>query len=510
MKKWQMAKERIQTGDRIVVGLSGGGDSVCLLCLLNEMKEEKSLVLTALHVHHGIRGKQADEDAAFCAGLCEDWQIPLEIVYVDVPSEAKRRKQSEEETARILRYEALENCRRKVGAEWIAVAHHRDDNAETVLWNLFRGSGLRGLSGMQPVNGHILRPLLAMSRSEIEAYLTGRGLSWRTDQTNEEDHYTRNRIRHHILGYAEHEINSQAAEHICRTAAIAAQADAYLRRQAQHWLEIQGIFGEKEKTSKELKETEKRTEEAEKKETAQWAAVEISVSALIAEEEILQTYIIRELLNRFGGLVDVTYRHEQAVRQLLCEYAGQSALREVTLAGRIQVSRSYDRLLFCRQAEPEEKGKTALPILELSKEIGTEPKLIQIGGYRFEISKFPYEKSEKIPTNRYTKWLDYDKIERTLVFRPRQTGDYFFLKDNRRKTVKSFLIDEKIPADKRDKIPMVTTGNHVLWIPGYRLSEQVKVTNATKIILQMVMYGGEEDGNDSRVDSRSRRGQEDQ
>ncbi len=173
--------DMIQPGDLVVVGLSGGEDSVCLLSILKSLSGPMGFSLAALHVHHQIRGKEADLDAQFCVNLCADMGIFCEVSRADVPAAAAARKQSLEEAARQERYTRLEQFRQRLGAQRIAVAHHREDNAETVLWNLFRGSGLSGLSGMDPVNGYVIRPMLAAAKEEIHRYMQENGLPWRLD-----------------------------------------------------------------------------------------------------------------------------------------------------------------------------------------------------------------------------------------------------------------------------------------------------------------------------------------
>lgn len=487
VRDWIRKYDMIQTEDLIVVGLSGGGDSVCLLCVLRELAGELGFSLAAFHVHHGIRGREADRDAAFCLELCEKMGIYCQVAYVDVPAAAARRKQSLEEAARQERYRELENFRRQMGAQKIAVAHHRDDNAETVLWNLFRGSGLKGLAGMEPVNGYVIRPLLAAGREEIIGYLKERGIDWCLDETNESDDYTRNRIRHHLLSYAGQEINSQAARHVCAAAAVAAQADKYLRGQAAKWL---AEHSERENES-----------------------LILDLKALRPEEEILQSYVIREAVCLCGGLTDVTTVHVNAVRSLMADAQGAGAVRQVSLPGGLKVRRSYDILSF----DPE-RGRAELegPASDLTEEIidlsdGMETvRRVELGTSALELQVISYDKTQKIPSNRYTKWMDYDKIERTLAFRTRRPGDFFLLPDGHRKTVKSYMIDEKIPVAARDGILLAAQGSHVLWIVGYRLCESVKVTADTKKILQIHVYGGKEDGKDSCIDSGRRSGQKDQ
>ena len=478
-----------QTESHILTALSGGADSVCLLCVLKELQQEMSFTVSALHVHHGIRGAEADEDAAFCQQLCQRLDVPCRTVRVDVPAAAAKQKISLEAAARSLRYQELEVRRKQLAEEYtggdvsrvyIAVAHHQEDQAETVLWNLFRGSGLKGLSGMAPVNGAVIRPFLEAEKREILDCLGQQEILWRQDSTNDSDDYTRNRIRHHILGYAREYINESASVHICQAARLAGQADEYLRHQAKRWLKIEWGNGSENR---------------------------LSVSRLRQEEELLQTYILREWLALQGSLTDVTARHVEAVLGLLAEVPGGSAGRRVKLMDGLEVRRCYDYLEVNSTKDPDREmwqetqwTPVEVDLSELVGEYNPDmavglserqcPVEVRLGQKVFGLRIFPYEKTQKIPTNQYTKWINYDKLERTLVFRTRRVGDYILLPEGGRKTVKSYMIDEKIPVGERDRIPMIAQGSHVLWIAGHRLSEGAKVAGDTRLILEIQMYGG--------------------
>ena len=239
-------------GQRVVAGLSGGADSVCLLSLLADLREEYSLELRAVHVHHGLRGEEADRDAAFSRELCRSLGVPFSLAFVNVKEEAGKRRISEEEAGRILRYQVFEReagrweqeLRREKTAEpagsqpesvKIAVAHHGDDSAETILYQLFRGSGLKGLSGIPPARGNIIRPLLCAERREIIAYLEEKGLPFVTDSTNLENDYARNKIRNQILPMAVQEINQGAADHIRRAGELIGEADRFFDGLPKCW-----------------------------------------------------------------------------------------------------------------------------------------------------------------------------------------------------------------------------------------------------------------------------------
>ena len=224
-------------GDSVLAAVSGGADSVCLLLLLHEMAAELGIKVFAFHMNHGIRGAEADRDEQFVMELCERLNIPLTVAHEKVEEYAAERGLSGEEAGRILRYHHLGETAEKYQCAKIAVAHHEDDDAETVLLNLFRGSGLAGLSGIRPVRENIIRPLLCVSRKEIEGYLNEQELSWCEDSTNKENDYTRNKIRNELLPWVTENINSRAAEHILAVSEFAAQADAYFEMEAERILE---------------------------------------------------------------------------------------------------------------------------------------------------------------------------------------------------------------------------------------------------------------------------------
>jgi len=213
IEKYQMIKD----GDSVVAGISGGPDSVCLFFVLLMLQEQKAFSLTAVHINHGLRGADADADERFVVELCEKYQVPLEIFRVDLELIAGKRKQSLEEAGREVRREAFQSVLEKYGGNRIALAHHQNDNAETLLWNLARGTGLHGMCGIRPVNGVWIRPLLCLERREIEQFLEEQGQNYCIDQTNLETAYTRNKLRHQVLPILENEVNLAAIRHMNET-----------------------------------------------------------------------------------------------------------------------------------------------------------------------------------------------------------------------------------------------------------------------------------------------------
>lgn len=237
----------IEEGDIVLVALSGGADSVCLLLVLDELRKTMPFELRAVHVEHGIRGESSRNDAAFVEKLCEDRGIPCRIFHEDVPAYADANGIGLEEAARDRRYacfaKAMEECRECFPGcnVKVAVAHHARDNAETILFQMVRGSGLSGLCGMQYqrefAGGQIIRPLLAQMPEEMKAYLDACGQSYCTDETNEDTGYSRNRIRHQVLPQLE-QINGQAVQHINQCAKLLQGMEDFLNEEVERLSEM--------------------------------------------------------------------------------------------------------------------------------------------------------------------------------------------------------------------------------------------------------------------------------
>ncbi len=435
-----------EKGGHIVAAVSGGADSACLLHVLKKLSGPEGFTLEAFHMNHCLRGEEADRDERFTKELCARLSVPLTAVREDVRAYGEKHGLSEEEAGRILRYEKLRALvaerERERGAAAppcaAATAHHRDDSAETVLHNLFRGSGLKGLRGIPPVSEGVIRPLIRADRREIEEWMEKNRYSWCEDSTNRENHYARNRIRLNILPLAE-EINAEAAAHIVRAGSFIAQADDYLEGQAEK-LCLQHCVHD-------------------------GAAIGIPSAVLNQQPDILRAYVIRRMLRLSGcSMKDLGAVHVEAAAAL----AGGRTGKRTDLPGGWSAWNGYGVFFVGPGREEEEKNL---------------PKL------RFSL--FPREKAMEIPKNQYTKWFDYDKMKGVPFLRFRRTGDYFMLPGGGRKSLKAYMIDEKIPRQLRDRIPVLAEGDHVIWIIGYRISEYYKVTAQTKQILEVTVDGGE-------------------
>ena len=478
----------IQRGDRIIAGVSGGPDSVCLLFLLEKYRETLGITLEVVHMEHGIRGKESLEDAAFVENFCRKLGIPCHTYHRDIPALAREWKCSEEEAGRRARYEAFEEVRKKTGGTKIAVAHNRNDQAETVLFHLIRGSGLSGLSGIRPVRGNIIRPLLCLTRREIEDLLKKEKLPFRTDTTNLKTDYARNRIRLNILPLLREELNPRACEHLAETAERLAKAEDYLAGQA-------------EEAAKRLTGRRRRAGDG-------GTEVFLNRKGFLKEPEALKPYILRYCLREtarkplgdqeealsgegFQDLEELSRQpeadtpgaspynisalHLSAVTELAARQSGRS----LNLPGGVSVHTEGMYLIFDKPGILKE---------ELQPEISAELKIpgtVRYGKYRLAASVFPY-KNEIIPEKIYTKWFDYDTIKNTVQIRPRRSGDFLTVTaSGGRKTLKKYLIDEKIPAGERDRLCLLADGSQILWVVGHRISEAYKVTEKTCRVLKV-------------------------
>ena len=212
--KYNKRNKLFHRGDRIVVGVSGGKDSVCLLDVLDRCREEFDLTLLVVHVNHGTRGEAADRDEQFVKDMAADRGLECYSEKVNVRQAAKERKMSEEEAGRFLRYQIMRHVCMEKSFDKIAVAHHQDDVAETVLFQMFRGSGPRGLSGIHPKREYVIRPILFAEGREIEEYVRENKLAYCEDQTNYSEEYSRNKLRLRVFPYIEREINNRAKAHV--------------------------------------------------------------------------------------------------------------------------------------------------------------------------------------------------------------------------------------------------------------------------------------------------------
>ena len=484
--------QMITAGDTVCVGLSGGADSVCLLLVLLELygsssEAPESVRLMAVHVNHQLRGEAADADETFVRELCAKHQVPLQVYRYPVAEIAAEKGMGTEEAGRLVRQEAYRDCLQRHGASVIALAHHANDRAETFLFHAARGTSLAGLAGIravQPFAVHggyagedtaesrtaaVIRPLLCVTREEITQWLRKRRQTWRTDETNRDESYSRNAIRHSVIPFLEEHINRQAVKHIAEVSADLEEADHFLEEEAAR------------RAAKYVRQAEDG----------------FRILASLAEQpDVIQGRILLDVLEKAGGSrKDLGREQVRQLRELFLLDRGKQTdlpygLRAVREAEGIRV--------LCGREKPAEKSTAggAAPEPVFPEGEGT----CFWNGWQFRVRVLSGPAAEEtageiqekcgsmadIPRKKYTKWLDCDKIYGTLCIRNRQEGDRLVVNaQGGSRKLKDYLIDEKVPREERDGIPLLAAGGQILWVVGYRISEEAKVTEQTRRILEI-------------------------
>lgn len=434
-------------GEKVIIGLSGGMDSVCLFHILKDL----GVSLEAVHVNHQIRGEEAKRDEQFVKNLCARYNIPFHGYRYDVPKISREKHLSEEEAGRMVRKEAFARVMKEQGAGYVALAHHGNDRAETFLFHLSRGTGVKGLGSMKPVQGTIIRPLLWAERKEIEQYVQEKGYEFVEDATNSQTEYTRNKIRHEIIPALE-EINPRCIPHICGAAEKLSAVSAYIDREAEKLCRLSAVMYGQE--------------------------VQILKLAFEQGDEVLRIPVLQKCVEYLSGsLVNITEEHLEKLGALFAMQTG----KEIHLPYGITAVRTYEGIrMFFR----EEKGQTE-PV-EITGE-GT----YDFDGVTFRVSVEAWDESKIFPIKNYTKCFDYDKIKDKVFLRTRESGDYLEINKNHgKKSLQDYLVNEKVPKEERDQVVLLACGNHILWVVGKRISEYYKVTKETKKVLKVQVCGG--------------------
>ena len=438
-------------GDRVLVAVSGGADSVVLLDVLNRLKDALSLTLVVAHFDHGLRPRDDEKETRFVAALATHIDLPFVTEKALTPPGGNG--MSLEEEARDLRYEFLYGARTAHGAQKIALGHTLDDQAETVLMRLLRGSGIRGLSGIPPVrHPDIIRPLIEVTRREIERYLAHRNLKHITDPSNLEKQHLRNRIRLELLPQLK-TYQPGIVRILGQTAEIMGNEDRWMEREAMGWIEgAVTVF-----------------------ETGDHS---LPLEAFGKLAPALQSRVIRRIIRRVqGGLRRIHLRHIDAVK---CLTRGRPQKR-LNLPNGVKVIRTYDTLLFTQRSEKKHKGfHTTLE----------GPGTFSIDAVPCTVTIEELETKKTIPEIKdLSPWiahLDGDRIAYPLVMRCFAPGDRFVpLGMTGHKKLKDFFVDQKIPIHVRKRIPLLCRGEDLVWVCGLRLDERFKVRPETKKVIRI-------------------------
>ncbi len=439
--------------DHILIGLSGGPDSVCMAIVMDRLKTEFNLSLSAVYIDHGLRPEEIKGEIDFCKKFCDDRQIDFYTKAVDVRTYMKEKGSNLQQAARELRYRVYEETANQAGASKIALGHNADDQAETVLMRLLSGAGRKGLSGIPPVRGNIIRPLIECSRQEIEGYLANVrplhvGTPYMVDSSNLKNDYFRNWLRNTFMEEIKKR-NPRVIDDICRSARILREEDDYLEIVVTKTL--MRLISRKSDSS-----------------------IELFLTPLGTIEKPVLRRVLRRAIDAVKGLRGIDFVHVEDIMKLIKK--GRSGDR-LDLPKGIRVIKDYSLL----KISTEEPARICEYELQPSSEV-------QIREAGIRLKAVVEEKLEQEADGKTEALFDAAAVRFPLKIRPRFEGDFFFPAGfGKRKKLQDFFVDEKVPRDERDRVPIVLSENDIIWVAGYRADDRFKVTGKTEKVLRLII-----------------------
>ena len=441
----------ISEGDSVIVAVSGGPDSVCLLHILHELKIELHIHLVVAHFDHGLRPAEDESETAFVRGLAESLDLPFETAKGHLL--AKKTRGSREEVARNARYAFLERIRKNHKSQKIALGHNLNDQAETILMRLLRGSGPSGLTGIPPCrDGSVIRPLIEIERTEIENYLKAKKLTSVTDSSNLKTDYLRNNIRLELMPLLEQH-QPQLVHLLGQTAEILRDEDEYLGRIAEAWLEKQVIRNPDN-------------------------TFQLSTASFLALPVALRRRVIRNVIEKVKkDLRRISWDHIEAIQRLAQAEKPQAALN---LPGRLTAKRTYDHLIFSALDK-----RKPLPFHYTLDDPGTYD-LKEIGR-SISVKEIKDRRGLRLRGSAWTAFLDAEKLRFPLTLRTFKPGDRLIPFGMRgHKKLKDFFVDLKVPLEQRYSTPILCCDDTPVWVCGFRIDDRFKVTSETKKVMKVV------------------------
>lgn len=455
------SKELINYGEGVIVGISGGYDSVCLLHVLYSISNELGIKIYPVHVNHMLRGEEALRDENFVKSFCSTLGLEVYVKHIDVARKAKLEKTSLEEAGRNARYEAFSLVAEEYGASKIAVAHSRNDQAETILMRICRGTGLEGIRGMEYKRDNIIRPLLDVDRLQIEEYVNGIGIEAVTDSSNLHTDYFRNRIRLNVIPVINEASGLDITENLLRLSKIVVAEDDYLRYNSELYYQ-KAVLSEKRMYT------------------------ELDLNVLTEMHQAVRLRVLRIAVEKTCGTLNgFEYIHMNKIDSLIED--GRTGA-QIDLPHSMAVVRTYNSLILKEQGKVLQKQFEKVLQIPGDTEIQNEGIIVKT-----EILQFKSIKNcrEFINCNEkaHTKFIDLDKLTSSgenILLRNRRDGDVFKpLKSNGTKKLKEYFIDNKVPRDIRDMIPLLALDKEVVWIVGNKISDNYKVTDNTRTVLKI-------------------------
>jgi len=449
----------IKSGDKILVALSGGPDSICLLNILFELKKELNIDIAAAHLNHLLRGEDAFKDEEYVVNICNEKGIKCFVRRVDINTYAKDHKLSSEMAGRNVRYDFFDEIVEEEGFDKVATAHNANDQAETILFRLMRGTGLEGLGGIKASRDNkIIRPILCLSRDEVEKYIELKKLKPRIDKSNFERVYNRNKIRLDLLPYMKENFNEDIIQTLNRMSSLLQKDNEFLENLSLDFYNKYCI---------------------------QYDDYFIIKREIFKEEDAMVNRVLRHAITKYSKLnYDFEMKHIYKISHLAKNNSGKS----VDLPNGIYAENIYGDIYIKNKIEKRYINNKKEEI-NLNKNNINKHKL-EFNNFRIEF--FIMENCEindaSLNQNNLIKYFDFDKINNNISIRNRRDGDRIIpLGMNGSKKIKDIFIDMKIPKEERDNIPILCFDEKIAWIIGIRTSEEYKLTNISKNILKVVV-----------------------
>ncbi len=447
IKKHSMLKG----GERVIVGLSGGPDSVCLLAVLHRLKDDFNLTLYAVYVDHNLRPGETPAEIEYCRKLCAEMKVDFRVKSVDVKGHVKEHGINKQEAARDLRYKAFYEVAAEIRAEKIALAHNADDQTETVFMRLIRGAGAAGLAGIPAKRGNVIRPLLEIQRREVEDFLGRENIRYIIDSSNLQTDYFRNKFRLMVMPELK-KMNPNLIQSVNKTASILQEEERYL-----------GVIVTKSLMKMISRKTDSR--------------IELFLTPMEVMDIVILRRLLRRALDETEGLRGIGFIHIEDIIRLVKD--GKSGDRLYLPKG-IRVIKDYS-LLVITSEKPQKIASYELQVPGEAAIRGAG--LVIKASFEEEIGDFGDGKKSAL--------LDADRMDFPLKIRARMPGDCFYpLGFGKRRKLQDFFVDEKLPRDERDSIPLVFSGDDIVWIAGHRADERFRVTGSTKKFLRLVIVKG--------------------
>lgn len=445
----------IEPGDNVLVALSGGPDSVCLLNILYKFKDELNITLGAAHINHMLRGEDSDRDEKYVIELCNKIGIPSYIKRVNINNYSEKNKMSSEMAGRKVRYDFFEEIMKKGNYNKIATAHNANDQAETIMFRLIRGSGLEGLGGIKAYRDNkIIRPILCLERDEVEKYIRKENLNPRIDKTNFEKIYNRNKIRLDILPYIKEHFNEDIIKTLNRTAVLLQKDNEFLESESlkvyqKYCIEYDEYFI-------------------------------IKKDAFTNHDSIVSRMLRNALIRYSNQPYDFEMKHIYEIMDLARKDTGKA----VNLPKNILVENIYGDIYIKNKSNQKKIYSNEVRLNKF--DIGNRK--IDFQDFFIQFTVMENDKNLNLKENKFIKYFEFDKIEDEIILRTREDGDRMIpLGMKGSKKVKDIFIDMKIPKDLRDLIPILCFDNKIAWVIGVRTSEEYRISNNSKNILKVIV-----------------------